>query len=95
MRFNSRRTNIIYFINYQKNYLRQMLGNLFGLTIHCFFFDKAIIIAFVRHAIYFRPDRFVQTLSLLPILILLLNFLVSIDLEIYWFIEKLEEKKSS
>ena len=29
---------------------------------------------------YFRPDRFVQLLSLLPILILLLYLLVSIDL---------------
>ena len=29
---------------------------------------------------YFRPDRFVQLLSLIPILILLLNLLVSIDL---------------
>ena len=29
---------------------------------------------------YFRPDRFVQLLSLLPILILFLNLLVSIDL---------------
>ena len=29
---------------------------------------------------YFRLDRFVQLLSLLPILILLLNLLVSIDL---------------
>ena len=30
---------------------------------------------------YFRPDRFVQVLSLIPILILLLYLLVSIDLE--------------
>ena len=30
---------------------------------------------------YFRPDRFVQLLSLIPILILLLYLLVSIDLE--------------
>ena len=30
---------------------------------------------------YFRPDRFVQLLSLKPILILLLYLLVSIDLE--------------
>ena len=30
---------------------------------------------------YFRPDRIVQLLSLIPILILLLNLLVSIDLE--------------
>ena len=30
---------------------------------------------------YFRPDRFVQLLSLTPILILLLNILVLIDLE--------------
>ena len=30
--------------------------------------------------IYFRPDRFVQFLSLIPILILLLYLLVSIDL---------------
>ena len=29
---------------------------------------------------YFRPDRFVQLLSLIPILILLLDFLVSIDI---------------
>ena len=29
---------------------------------------------------YFRPDRFVQLLSLIPILILLLYLLVSIDL---------------
>ena len=29
---------------------------------------------------YFRPDRFVQVLSLIPILILLLYLLVSIDL---------------
>ena len=29
---------------------------------------------------YFRPDRFVKLLSLIPILILLLNLLVSIDL---------------
>ena len=30
---------------------------------------------------YFRPDRFVQLLSLIPILTLLLYLLVSIDLE--------------
>ena len=30
---------------------------------------------------YFRPDSFVQLLSLIPILILLLYLLVSIDLE--------------
>ena len=30
---------------------------------------------------YFRPERFVQLLSLIPILILLLYLLVSIDLE--------------
>ena len=30
---------------------------------------------------YFRPDRFVQLLSLIPILIVLLYLLVSIDLE--------------
>ena len=30
---------------------------------------------------FFRPDRFVQLLSLIPILILLLYFLVSKDLE--------------
>ena len=29
---------------------------------------------------YFRPDRFVQLLRLIPILILLLDLLVSIDL---------------
>ena len=32
---------------------------------------------------YFRPDRFVQLLSLIPILILLLYLLVSIDLLVY------------
>ena len=30
---------------------------------------------------YFRPDKFVRLLSLIPILILLLYLLVSIDLE--------------
>ena len=34
---------------------------------------------------YFRPDRFVQLLSLIPILILLLYLLVSIDLEFTGF----------
>ena len=35
---------------------------------------------------YFRPDRFVQLLRLIPILILLLNLLVSIDLEYTGFV---------
>ena len=38
---------------------------------------------------YFRPDRFVQLLSLIPILILLLYLLVSISLNrsrVNWFI---------
>ena len=35
---------------------------------------------------YFRPDRFVQLLSLIPILILLLYLLVSIDLEYTGFV---------
>ena len=38
---------------------------------------------------YFRPDRFVQFLSLIPILILLLYLLVSVSLNrsrVYWFI---------
>ena len=35
---------------------------------------------------YFRPNRFVQLLSLIPILILLLNLFVSIDLEYTGFV---------
>ena len=35
---------------------------------------------------YFRPDRFVQLFSLIPILILLLHLLVSIDLEYTGFV---------
>ena len=36
--------------------------------------------------LYFRPDRFVQFLGLIPILILLLYILVSIDLEYTGFV---------
>ena len=36
--------------------------------------------------IYFRPDRYVQLLSLIPVLILLLYILVSIDLEYTGFV---------
>ena len=36
---------------------------------------------------YFRPDKFVQLLSLIPILILLLYLLVSIDLEYTGFVK--------
>ena len=35
---------------------------------------------------YFRPDRFVKLLSLIPILILLLYLLVSIDLKYTGFV---------
>ena len=42
---------------------------------------------------YFRPDRFVQFLSLIPILILLLCFLVSKDLVHTGILERLEERK--
>ena len=35
---------------------------------------------------YFRPDRFVQLLSLIPIIILLLYLLVSKDLEYTGFV---------
>ena len=42
---------------------------------------------------YFRPDRFVQLLSLIPILVLLLYFLVSIDLVYTVFFARLYERK--
>ena len=44
------------------------------------------------HAIYFWSDGFVKLLSLIPILILLLYFLDSIDLEIHWFMAELEDR---
>ena len=43
---------------------------------------------------YFRLDRFVQLLSLIPILILLLYFLVSINLVYADIVAKLEARKS-
>ena len=43
----------------------------------------------------FLPDRLVQLLSLIPILILLLYFLVSIDLVYTGILARLEERKSN
>ena len=42
---------------------------------------------------YFRPDRFVQLLSLIPILVLLLYFLVSIDLVYIGLLELVPERE--
>ena len=50
-----------------------------GLVTHRVFSDKVHRLLVTLS--YFRPDRFVQLLSLIPILILLLCLLVSIDLE--------------
>ena len=49
-----------------------------GYCTHRVISDKVYRLLFTLS--YFRPDRFVQLLSLIPILILLLNLLVSIDL---------------
>ena len=45
-----------------------------------------LLFIFFVLAIFLRPDRFVKLLSLIPILILLLYLLVSIDLEYTGFI---------
>ena len=48
------------------------------------YYTQRVILDKVHHLLvtlsYFRPDRFVQLLSQIPILILLLYLLVSIDL---------------
>ena len=44
---------------------------------------------------YFGPDRFVQLLCLIPILILLLYFRVSIDLVCTDIVARLDERKSN
>ena len=49
----------------------------------------------VAHRFYSRPDRFVELLSLLPIIILLLYFLFSIDLVYTGIVARLEERKSN
>ena len=43
---------------------------------------------------YFQADRFVQLFSLIPIIIFLLYFLISIDLIYAGFFVRLEERKN-